>query len=426
MWSLHDRRYDQPWLSAATSLVVVLMTLGVASCDGFLDVELPGEIEARELDNPQMAQLLVRSAQGDFECAYSRYVRQSGLLTGELLGSLLSLINVPYLERRVESHHTGFGESTCETSASLYTPLSTARFSADDALERLARFSDADVPDRAALQARAALYAGYSYAVFGEGFCRAAFDGGPAASPAETLRLARDRFTQAIEFAAQAGDTEVLYAAHVGRARVRMSLGEVHEAAEDARMVPAGFAFYVTRSDADARRRNAVYEDNYRSEIIIVGPRYWDVRWQGVSDPRVSVTDAGRLAGGDNQTPLWYQTKYTAPSSPIRLASHEEAQLIIAEVEGGQSALDIINAFHEAADIPPFESSDADEILHHVIDERRRELYLEGHRMGDLRRFGGFAEWAEHGQNHPFQGLTFGNTDCFPLPDVEIANNPNL
>ena len=41
-----------------------------------------------------------------------------------------------------------------------------------------------------------------------------------------------------------------------------------------------------------------------------------------------------------------------AASSP--LARWEEAQLIIAEVEGGQSAIDIINDLHARVGIPPF------------------------------------------------------------------------
>ena len=59
-----------------------------------------------------------------------------------------------------------------------------------------------------------------------------------------------------------------------------------------------------------------------------------------------------------------------------------------------------------------------------IIEERRREFFLEGHRLGDLRRY-----------NLPFlpapgapygPGGTYGNQTCFPLPDVERINNPNI
>jgi hypothetical protein len=46
--------------------------------------------------------------------------------------------------------------------------------------------------------------------------------------------------------------------------------------------------------------------------------------------------------------------------------------------------------------------------------------------MGDLRRFGGFAEAARANQVDPYSGILFGGTDCFPIPDVERRNNSNL
>ena len=44
--------------------------------------------------------------------------------------------------------------------------------------------------------------------------------------------------------------------------------------------------------------------------------------------------------------------------------------------------------------------------------ERRHELFLEGHRMLDMRRFGEFpAGW---------------QAGCVPVPRAELNNNPNL
>jgi hypothetical protein len=95
-------------------------------------------------------------------------------------------------------------------------------------------------------------------------------------------------------------------------------------------------------------------------------------------------------------------------------------------VEGGQTAVDIINQLHAAAGIPGFESDDPEEILQQVIEERRGDFFLEGRRMADLRRYGGFAEAASAGQRNRFSGVLYGGTDCFPIPDVERRANPNL
>jgi hypothetical protein len=56
-----------------------------------------------------------------------------------------------------------------------------------------------------------------------------------------------------------------------------------------------------------------------------------------------------------------------------------------------------------------------------VLEERRRQLFSEGHRLGDmLRNDIPFPT----GTNH--KGQTYGPTTCLPLPDQERLNNPNL
>jgi starch-binding outer membrane protein, SusD/RagB family len=404
--------------------LVAVLGLLLPACDSLLEVSLPGATEADALKGPESASLLVLSAQGDFECAYSNYVYGTGHLSGELVGGSLAL-QTPYTTRDLRPIHQGFAELGCNDTnpVGIYTPLQVARFMADDAFKRLSDFSDAEVPNRIRLLGHSALWAGFAYTMFAESFCSCTFDLGPELEPQQVFQTAKERFTTAIEFATQAGDTETLNTAYVGRARVRLHLGETAEAAADARKVPAGFRKNVTRSISHARRRNAIYSLNYLSSTLAIDPTYWNVTWQGVADPRVRLIDTGRLHG---RTPLMRQTKYTSESAPIRLASYVEARLIIAEVEGGQTAVAIINELHQAAGIPAFASDDPAEIRRQIIEERRREFFLEGRRMGDLRRFGGFAQAARANQVDPYSGTLFGGTECFPLPDVERRNNPNL
>jgi hypothetical protein len=59
-----------------------------------------------------------------------------------------------------------------------------------------------------------------------------------------------------------------------------------------------------------------------------------------------------------------------------------------------------------------------------IVEERRRELYLEGHRLGDLRRLN-IALTPATGSAYPGGGA-YGSLSCFPLPDVERINNPNI
>jgi starch-binding outer membrane protein, SusD/RagB family len=143
----------------------------------------------------------------------------------------------------------------------------------------------------------------------------------------------------------------------------------------------------------------------------------------GVPDPRVPLQNTG-ARGVNGFTPMWNQLKYTSLSSPIPIARWAEAQLIIAEVEGGQEAVQIINTLRARHGLPAFSSNDPQEIRNQVIQERLRELFLEGHHLGDLIRYNLPLDPAP---GQPFgNGGLYGDMRCMPLPDVERLNNPNI
>lgn len=60
-----------------------------------------------------------------------------------------------------------------------------------------------------------------------------------------------------------------------------------------------------------------------------------------------------------------------------------------------------------------------------IIEDRRRELFVEGHRLGDIRRYALPLSPAA-GTPYPGGGGVYGTQSCFPLPDVERVNNPNI
>ena len=66
----------------------------------------------------------------------------------------------------------------------------------------------------------------------------------------------------------------------------------------------------------------------------------------------------------------------------------------------------------------------AAQVRDQILEERRREFFLEGHRLGDMRRFNVPLSPAV-GAPYP-HGNTYGDQRCFPLPDSERNNNPNL
>jgi len=151
-----------------------------------------------------------------------------------------------------------------------------------------------------------------------------------------------------------------------------------------------------------------------------VAPTFRNLTVDGVDDPRVPVVDTG-APGGDGVTPQWNQLKYPNLSAPHALASWEEAQLIIAEIQGGQAAVAAINRLRDMHDLPHFASDSEAEIRAQLIEERRRQLWLEGHLLNDRQRFG--LEW-ETGLNH--KGQVYSDLTCFPLMDAERDRNPNI
>lgn len=408
-------------LRVSASIALVVSSSGLAACKGILSVDLPTRVSAGVLDDPSFAPTMVLGAVADFECAYTNYSGATGLLTDELIESTGFIAWFSWDLRRIPSSNSSLGSNTCTGAGyGVYTPLQTARFSAADAYKRIKGFPDAAVPNKTSLLATAAAYEGYALTLLGEGFCQMAIDGGPLITPAQTLALAEARFTDAIQLATTASNSSILNFATLGRARVRLDLGNKTGADADAKLIPQGFVLNATFDAAAERHRNRVYVDNFVNLYTSVDPRFRNLTFGGVADPRVPTKNAGRL-GNDGVTPLWQQLRYTNETSPMPIANWNEAQLIIAEAEGGQAAVDAINRLHTAAGIPAFSSSDNAAIMAQVYEERRRELFLTGHRLGDMLRL-----------NIPFdtgndaKGQPFGTTTCLPLPDVETLNNPNI
>ncbi len=60
-------------------------------------------------------------------------------------------------------------------------------------------------------------------------------------------------------------------------------------------------------------------------------------------------------------------------------------------------------------------------------DQRRRDFFLDGHRVGDLRRYKrlyGVDQWPKGTHPDPFIG-TYGDAECFIPPLNEKLGNPN-
>jgi starch-binding outer membrane protein, SusD/RagB family len=403
-------------------LTPLVLAFGLAGCDSLLEISTPGAVEATELDDPGMARTLVVGAIGKLECAATQYALVTGILANEFWTTSGFRVANAWSQRIDAARESGGGCPTVRGCVAMgaFFGLQQARIQSEDAYRLISEFPDEEVHEKERSLAKLAAYNGYAHILLGEGFCEMTLDGGPRMSPNEVLDIAEEQLTTAIDHATAAGDEEIRLMALTGRARVRMNLGQHEAAAQDAAQIPEGFVRYAEHSTVEDVRENRVWGVVNHAQAMSVTTEYRDLDVDGVPDPRVPVLDTGG-PGQDGVTRSWVQLKYPAADSWTPIASWEEAQLIIAEAEGGQVAVDIINRLRDEWGLPHFSSGDPDEILEQVVEERKRQLFAEGHRLNDMLRHDiPFPGPTDH------QGATYGPMTCMFLPFVETENNPNL
>jgi hypothetical protein len=414
----------------ATTIGVATL-LAACSTSDLLKVQAPNSVPADIYSNPAYASLMVNSVIGDFECAFGSFVVAEGLVSDELHDASLNNGNWN-MDRRDNGFTSGFyGVTSCTTQTGIYTPLSTVRGEADAAIKSLGGWTAAQVPNLTTLQAQANLYAGFSYAALGQSMCQAAFDMGPLVDQKGMFALAEARFTAAITAAQAAGLTTVLNAAYVGRARARLFLHNAAGAIADAQLVPSGFVFNASMDATNARRFNHVFQavSTAGTATVEVTARALTTE-NGQADPRSAMVLL-KTAPGDGVAQIYIPAKYNAASLtagealPMPIARYAEAQLILAEAQGGANAVTIINAMRAAVNLNPYTGpTDPASITTLIAGERQRVLFLEGFRAFDIERL---ALPLVPAAGSPYlQGGVYGATVCLPVPDIERDNNPSI
>jgi len=394
----------------------------VAACGNFdrlLTVQTPSRLAETSFLVPGNAALISASAVADYECALGGYIVASGLGAGELVDATQTAARWNYDRRNVEAVDALYSTSGCE-GIGVYTPINTARYTNDQAVQKLLEWTDAQVPNRQRLIAINSAMAGFSLVLLGEGFCEGVIGLGGSLTPAQLFDSAEVRFTRAITAATAAGDASALNLAYVGRARARINKGQKAGAAEDAARVPVGFVYNATADATIGRRNNRIFQQVNQSNATTVAPAY-----RTLNDPRVSVTDLNRTAP-DQVNRLWNQNKYASLTAAYPIASGIEAQLILAEARGGAEGVSILNTLRGRAGValPALTGAETANFDGAVAEERRRELFLQGNRWFDVKRFN--LPQVPAANTLYAKGGVYGTQRCWPLPDVEKLANPNF
>lgn len=186
--------------------------------------------------------------------------------------------------------------------------------------------------------ATVAAYGGYSLLLLGEGFCSGAIDVGPELTPEQLFAEALIRFDRAIADATAANDATILNLARLGRARALLNTSQLADAATAAEPIPADFVVNTSMDASNARRQNLIFLHLFQNLWSSVDPSFRDLMLDGAPDPRVVVVNSERTGPGTNIV-VWQTTKYPAVTTPIPVARHAEAQLIIAEARASAGDL---------------------------------------------------------------------------------------
>ena len=424
----------------------------LAGCESLLQVELPGNVLEEDLNDPGLAEKLTLGVQSDFDCGFSAWMMIGNLWTSTLdqASTLTTHGNIQGRRQAVSQ----YGEANCAVDGSplpfgFWGPLQIARVQANKAIELIEGFDDADVDNKPYLYGKAHAYAGYSILLLTETFCELYFDNGPLESKADGYNRAIERFTSALGFLASVpagGDftdaKSLTNMALVGRARAYLGLGNTAAVLVDAGAVDKDFVRSTDHSGLTAFRYNQAFhknheDDDYSMSAILPGSTINDAPMRAVEvagiwmltvgpdsvpDPRVQST--GPTQGSNLFTPLYKQQKYLSRGAPNPFSTWKEAQLMRAEADDAL-VVGVINTLRKYHPTLPAYVDPGTAALRtaDLREERRRELFLQGTRMGDMLRWGTPFPTGTTPAGQPIVETT---PWCFPTQEEEILGNPNI
>jgi hypothetical protein len=109
-------------------------------------------------------------------------------------------------------------------------------------------------------------------------------------------------------------------------------------------------------------------------------------------------------------------------------AQHDWMEAMAAGNAQDASVLAFIDARRAVGKMGPFAGGTDDEVRAELREQRARDLFLGGFRLGDLRRWIrlGVGDFFPSGLHPTEQWGNYGDATCFPLPLEEYEGNPNL
>jgi hypothetical protein len=407
----------------------------LAACD--FKVTNPGPVPAENLDSRSTAAGIVNGAGRDLSDALNWIAYTGGAVSREIFpaGSTGSF---------GISAQQQIGKLLDDDTNNYWQLAQRARFEAEDGANHLKASLGASFASDT-LGVKILLWSGYANRLLGENMCDAVINGSGKLAYTVYLTRADSELTEALAIATAANATKFINAAHAARAAVRLDLGRLPEAVADANTIVDAFAFtmpyFVTDQDQYNRIFWATANQPYRAHTVwnTVNDQYYtdtkDPRVPWASDPTQPVGDAAVLSLG---RVTWHkELKFAKQDAAINLSSGWEMRLIEAEAAllGNDltTAMTLINKHRVALALQPWTATTIADGWTALRRERGIELWLEGRRLNDLRRW---KASGAPGTMSPLEQIGTGTNGapsyltqqdlCFPIPTSEKQNNPNL
>ncbi|TVP54886.1 MAG: RagB/SusD family nutrient uptake outer membrane protein [Gemmatimonadales bacterium] len=439
----------------ATVVAAGVTTLALAGCD--LGVFDPGTIEGDDLFDPAAIQPLVIGAERNLGRAISggnsphggvfgaqAYLTDEIVHSGQWVGMRewndAVLVNDDVAETLTRWAHAQNARKTAEEAADIISVILT---------------NEGGNPGASVPIATSLTWAGFSNRVLGDTFCDAVIEGGPIEPISAFYERAEQQFGEVITIAGAANDNHLVRAAYAGRAQARMMLGNWSGAVSDAGQVPTDFVHEVRMSDNSTTEYNGLHVAFMtENQASLWGTPFaqYGTDLSGVQstdgDPRLeyqSRTPAGDvLIGGDGRRETWRVVKYDSRSSNHPMVRGAEMRLIEAEalLVGGDigGAMGKINELRSHHGLDPVSADSDTEAWYLLQRERGIELYAEGRRLADLRRWSstpGYADFdvvrIEASGDQPITADEVRNVLdnpmgelCLPISRDERNSNPNI
>jgi hypothetical protein len=397
---------------------------GLSGCA--LDAVNPGPIRAEALNTPSALSSLVNGSGRDLAESINWVAYTGGAATREIFpAGSTAAFGISVLHQN--------GKLVDNDGDVYWNNAQRARWTSEDAVTRIKTVLGTASANSTTL-AQALVWAAFSNRHLGENFCEGVINGGAPGPYTVYLERAEANFTEAITVATAANNANLVSAATAGRASVRLLRNNTAGAATDAATVVSTFAYRMPYYQNELDQYNRIFwasaNQPYRAHTV--WNTYIETHRRATRDPRVPYDSSLTILVGDaavgalGRVRWYFQTKYPTLTSPINLATGWEMRLIEAEaklVAGDVTgALTSMNVRRTALALPAVTATNVTEAWAALKKERGIELWLEGRRLGDLRRW---AALTRPGALDPKEEIP-GRDLCFATPLSEKQTNLNF